>query len=288
VYYVIPQDPANSLLYKAVTGTACFGYMPPPPTRTPIPSEQRTTISDWITYFGETTVTGLAQPPNGGTVTGGGIFMIGLSRTITASANPGWTFFRWDDGNTFNPRNIIVPSCDITYTAVFQTRSPTPTPTPHSPTPTPTPRTPTPTPTGSPTPTAVLGNISTRSFVQTGDNVMIGGFIVQGSAPKTVIIRAIGPELIPFGVPNVLLNPTLELHNRAGALIASNDNWRTTIIGGIITHDQVQEILDSGRAPTDGRESAIIATLPAGNYTAIVRGVNGMTGIALVEIYALP
>ena len=64
---------------------------------------------------------------------------------------------------------------------------------------------------------------------------MIGGFIVQGTEPKTVIIRAIGPELTQFGVPNVLVNPTLELHNGTGALIASNDNWQTTIIGGIIT-----------------------------------------------------
>ena len=80
-----------------------------------------------------------------------------------------------------------------------------------------------------------LGNISTRAFVQTGDNVMIGGFIVQGTEPKRVIIRAIGPELTQYGVPNALANPTLELHNGPGALIASNDNWRTTIIGGIIT-----------------------------------------------------
>ena len=133
----------------------------------------------------------------------------------------------------------------------------------------------------------MLGNISTRSFVQTADNVMIGGFIVQGSQPKMVIIRAIGPELTQFGVPDVLANPTLELHNGAGALIASNDNWQTTIIGGIITQDQVQAILTSGRAPTDPRESAIIANLPAGNYTAIVRGVSNTTGVALVEVYDL-
>ena len=134
---------------------------------------------------------------------------------------------------------------------------------------------------------SILGNISTRSFVQTGDNVMIGGFIVQGTQPKMVIIRAIGPELTPFGVPNVLANPTLELHDGAGALIGSNDNWQTTIIGGIITQDQVQEILDSGHAPTDPMESAIIANLPAGNYTAIVRGVSNTTGVALVEVYDL-
>ena len=132
-----------------------------------------------------------------------------------------------------------------------------------------------------------LGNISTRAFVQTGENVMIGGFIVQGPQTKRVIIRAIGPELAQYGVPNPLLNPTLELHDGRGALIAFNNNWATTIIGGIITHNQVRDIMDSGHAPTDGRESAIIADLPPGNYTAIVRGVDFMTGVALVEVYVL-
>jgi hypothetical protein len=134
---------------------------------------------------------------------------------------------------------------------------------------------------------SILGNISTRSFVQTGDNVMIGGFIVQGTETKRVIIRAIGPELSQYGVPNPLANPTLELHDGPGTLIASNDNWQTTIIGGIITHDQVQDIMNSGHAPADSSESAIIADLPAGNYTAIVRGVNSTTGVALVEVYDL-
>src|SRR5213082_1176268 len=114
--------------------------------------------------------------------------------------------------------------------------------------------TPTATPPPSPTPGAVLGNISTRSFVQTGDNVMIGGFIVQGSGTKRVIIRAIGPELGQFGVPDPLQDPTLELHDGTGNLIASNDNWQTTIIGGIITHDQVQDMMNSGLAPEDPRE----------------------------------
>jgi hypothetical protein len=136
-------------------------------------------------------------------------------------------------------------------------------------------------------PTSYLGNISTRSFVQTGNDVMIGGFMVHGNQPKNVIIRAIGPELSQFGVPNFLADPTLELHNGNGALIASNDNWQTTIIGGIITSDQVQDIQNSGHAPEDGRESAIIANLPPDNYTAIVRGVNRTTGVALVEVYDL-
>ncbi len=134
---------------------------------------------------------------------------------------------------------------------------------------------------------SILGNISTRSFVQTDDNVMIGGFIVQGAQPKRVIIRAIGPDLTQYGVPDPLADPTLELHNGKGALIASNDSWLHTIIGGIITGDQVRDIRTSGYAPRDGRESAIIADLPAGNYTAIVRGVNNITGVALVEVYDL-
>jgi hypothetical protein len=139
----------------------------------------------------------------------------------------------------------------------------------------------------SPETNSILGNISTRSFVQTGDNVVIGGFIVQGAQTKRVVIRAIGPELTRYGVPNVLANPTLELHDGTGALIASNDNWTTTIIGGIITANQVRDIQASGHAPADGRESAIIADLPSGNYTAIVRGVNDTAGVGLVEVYDL-
>ena len=132
-----------------------------------------------------------------------------------------------------------------------------------------------------------LGNISTRAFVQTGENVMIGGFIVQGTGPKMVIIRAIGPELTHFGIADALSNPRLELHNGTGALIATNDDWQTTILGGIITSNQVSDIQNSGHAPTVASESAIIANLQPGNYTAIVRGVNNTTGVALVEVYDL-
>jgi len=110
-----------------------------------------------------------------------------------------------------------------------------------------------------------LGNISTRSFVETGDNVMIGGFIIRGTQPKRVIVRAIGPELTQYGVPNALADPTLELHDGTGALVASNDNWRTTHIGGIITSSQVSDIQKSGKAPGNASESAIIANLPPGN-----------------------
>jgi hypothetical protein len=141
--------------------------------------------------------------------------------------------------------------------------------------------------TAPPTPLPQLTNISTRALVETGDNVVIGGFIVQGSAANRVIIRAIGPELTQHGVADALHNPTLELHDGTGALIASNDNWVTTIIGGIITQNQVRDIMNSGHAPSNGLESAIIADLPPGNYTAIVRGVNDTTGVGLVEVYDL-
>ncbi len=139
----------------------------------------------------------------------------------------------------------------------------------------------------SPGASSSLGNISTRSFVQTGEHVMIGGFIVQGTGPKRVIIRAIGPELTQYGIADALANPRLELHNGSGALIATNDDWQTTILGGIITSNQVSDIQNSGHAPTAASESAIIANLQPGNYTAIVRGVNNTTGVALVEVYDL-
>jgi hypothetical protein len=121
-----------------------------------------------------------------------------------------------------------------------------------------------------------LANISTRGFVQTGDNVMIAGTIVQGSLPQRVIVRALGPS-VPL--PGTLADPTLEVRNGSGTLLASNNDWQT---GG-----QQPEIFATGLAPTNDRESAIVAILPAGGYTAIVRGLNGTTGVALVEVYAL-
>ena len=123
-----------------------------------------------------------------------------------------------------------------------------------------------------------LGNISTRAFVQTGDNVMIGGLIVSGPDSENVIVRAIGPSLVNFGIANALQNPFLELHDANGVLITSNDNWKDT---------QQAQIEATGLAPSDDLESAIVRTLTPGNYTAIVRGVNNTTGVALVEVFGL-
>ena len=171
--------------------------------------------------------------------------------------------------------------------------APTPTPTATATatataTPTATP-TATATATATPTPTprpATLGNISTRLQVGTGDRVMIAGFIVQGSAPKRVLIRAAGPSLTHVGVPNALANPRLELHDTTNT-IGMNNDWQTTQIGGVITSDQVAEIQNSGLAPSDPLESALIATLAPGSYTAIVQGVSGGTGVGIVEVYDL-
>jgi hypothetical protein len=123
-----------------------------------------------------------------------------------------------------------------------------------------------------------LANISTRGFVDTGDNVMIGGTIIIGSTPMRVLLRAIGPSLTNFGVPNALQDPTLELHDSQGATIGSNDNWKDS---------QRADIEATTIPPSDDRESAILQTLDPGAYTAIVRGKNDTTGVALVEVYGL-
>ena len=114
--------------------------------------------------------------------------------------------------------------------------------------------------------------------VQTGNNVGIGGFIITGSAPKTVLLRAIGPSLIHFGVPGVLADPVLELHGPGTFATITNNNWRDT---------QEAAIQATGIPPTDDSESAILATLNPGAYTAIVRGNNGTSGVGLIEIYDL-
>jgi hypothetical protein len=124
-----------------------------------------------------------------------------------------------------------------------------------------------------------LANISTRANVGVNDDVLICGFIVGGPEPKRMILRAIGPSLIGAGVIGAMANPTLELHDSTGAMIASNDDWQSSA--------QVSEISASGLAPNNPLESAIIAILEPGNYTAIVRGANNTTGIALVEAYEL-
>jgi hypothetical protein len=144
--------------------------------------------------------------------------------------------------------------------------------------PTPTPP-PFPTPTPSPSSASHLANISTRIKVGVNENVLIGGFIIKGTEPKKLILRAIGPSLAAMGVANAMTDPTLELHDSTSAVIAANNDWWLS--------PQVVEIQQSGVAPGNTAESAIIATLAPGSYTAVVSGYGGGQGVALVEVYEL-
>jgi len=127
-------------------------------------------------------------------------------------------------------------------------------------------------------PETPLINISTRGLVLTGGDVMIGGFIVQGSGPQTVVVQAIGPSLVGAGIPNALPNPMLQLvRSSDGAVIATNDDWQTA--------PNAAQILAKGLAPGNAAESAIMMSLPPGAYTAIVTGVGGQTGVGIVAVY---
>lgn len=124
-----------------------------------------------------------------------------------------------------------------------------------------------------------LRNVSARGLVGTGDNVLIGGFILGGNAlaNNAIVVRALGPSLTSSGVGNALADPIVELYNADGVLIETNDDWQDT---------QAAQITAEGLAPPDPRESAIFASLPAGNYTAVVHGHGSASGVALVEVYS--
>jgi Fibronectin type III domain len=121
-------------------------------------------------------------------------------------------------------------------------------------------------------------NVSTRSRIEPGDKVLIGGFIIGGTAGTPVIIRAIGPSLIANGVADAMLDPRMDIYDGNGTLMVSNDNWRT---------DQESSIVETGLPPADDREAAIVSTLAPGAYSAVIQGATGGSGVALFEIYAL-
>ncbi len=131
----------------------------------------------------------------------------------------------------------------------------------------------------SPLSNSKLGNMSTRGSVGTVDNILINGFIVGDVASATVVVRALGPSLASFGVSGVLSDPTLTIYDANGSVIARNDNWQDDI--------NAIDVQKNGLAPPNPLESAIVLHLPAGAYTAIVRGANGGTGVGLAEVYTL-
>lgn len=127
--------------------------------------------------------------------------------------------------------------------------------------------------------TPELVNLSTRARVLTGQNVLIAGMYISGTVSKKIVIRGIGPSLSNYGISGAMADPTIELRNSAGTLLASNDNWQQST--------QYQEIQSSGFAPSNYYESAIIATLAPGSYTTTLQGVGGTTGVGVVEVYDL-
>jgi hypothetical protein len=232
---------------------------------------------------------------------------VGNSTTATVSNLPGeMVYFAVTASNTASFESMF--STEVAYAIPSQTPIPTPTGTPSATptatasatptgtatttstpaitptltpaaTPSPSPTiVPSPTPTPSPFPISKAVNLSTRMRVQTGDNVGIGGFIITGSTPKHVLIRAIGPTLATLQIANVLADPVLELHGPDAFATITNDNWKDT---------QEAEIQATGVPPTGDLESAIVATLTPGAYTAIVRGNGSTSGVALVEVYDL-
>ena len=212
-------------------------------------------IQPYINASTNYTITTVSLPSNGGTTSGAGTFAAGTSHTVSASANSGYTFVNWTENGS-----IVSTSTNYTFTlnsnrnlvANFRVSG-----------------------TGAPAQTI---NLSTRMRVQTGENVGIGGFIITGSTSKHVLLRAIGPSLTQFGIPNVLEDPVLELHGPGAFATITNDNWRDT---------QEAAIQATGIPPTNNLESAIDATLAPGAYSAIVRGNGDTSGVALVEAYDL-
>ena len=124
-----------------------------------------------------------------------------------------------------------------------------------------------------------LANISTRGFVSTGDGVMIAGIILEGgTAQANLIVRGLGPSLTLFGIANPLLDPTIDLYDAHGSRVLFNDNWDDDPV-------QVTQLEAAGFAPASNRESALVVSLPAGAYTAVLAGNNDSTGVGLIEVY---
>jgi uncharacterized delta-60 repeat protein/uncharacterized repeat protein (TIGR01451 family) len=234
------------------------------------------------TYTKNTTITN-----NTPTSTGGPVVSYSISPALPAGLS-----FSTSTGVISGTPTAVSAATDYTVTAINSggfttvtvniTVNPQPTPTP----------TPTPTPAATPTPTptpGLVGNVSTRLPVGADDNALIEGFIVQGPAGSTkkIIVRAIGPSLAAFGIADALANPTLEIHDASNATVATNDDWQTTQVGGLITGDQSAEISASQLAPSNDLESAIIANLAPGSYTAVVRGLGNTVGTGVVDAYDL-
>ncbi|HKP02320.1 MAG TPA: Ig-like domain-containing protein [Chthoniobacterales bacterium] len=253
----LTSSPNPSNAGQSVTFTA---------TVTPVPSGS-TARTGMVTFQEGNTV--LAQVPlnASGTCSFSTSSLSPGSHSVTATYQSD-TFFALSTGSTVQQ---VGPGSSATPTPTA-TATPVPTTTPQPST------TPTPTPSGTPGPASQAVNLSTRMRVLTGNNVGIGGFIITGTGTKNVLIRAVGPSLSQFGVPDPLADPVLELHGPGAFVTVNNDNWMD---------DPVQRALieATGLQPTNNVESAIYATLDPGEYTAIISGKNNTTGVGLIEVY---
>jgi hypothetical protein len=288
-----PQDISSVFRYNPATNTwAANGTLPGPRSSGAVGS-----------YNGGTV---LAGGQNTGTILGTAIFWDPASNAW--SDLPAMLAARTNmSGASLNGSFYVVggtsesSSFTNTVQSLICTPGPTPTPTPiptATPTPTPTPTasptatatptatvaatpSPTPAPSATPTPTpapAQALNIATRMRVETGNNVLIGGFIVNGTASKNVVVRGLGPSLSAFGISDALADPTLELRGSDGSLILQNDDWQDDSA-------QAAQLTALGLAPTNSKESGLFASVQPGAYTAIVAGKNQGTGVGLVEVY---
>ncbi len=274
---------ATDTVTPSITGTSNIIHVtpfePPTPTPTPVPATHFTVDAPDIVFVGKQpfsfTVTArdaLNQTATGyaGTVhfTSDGIATLPGDSTLTNGVG---TF----EAGPFGLGTWTITATDTVNPSITGTSNPIEVYGEGQPTPTPTPS-PSPSATSTPTPPNRALNVSTRLFVQTGNNAGIGGFIVTGTAPKLLLFRGIGPSLGSVGVQDALADPTLDLRDSKGGQIQANDNWRDL---------QEQEIIQTGLAPTNDLEAAILVQLDPGSYTVILRGANNSTGVGLVEIY---
>jgi hypothetical protein len=242
-----------------------------PPTPTPTPPSPTPTATPTATATATPTATATATPT--ATVTATPTATATATPTATATATPTATVTPTATPTATTPTATATP----TATTPAATATPTATPTATTPAATATP-TATPSATPSSTPARAL-NISTRLRVESGDRVMIGGFIITGSAPKRVAVRGLGPSLANSGIAGALADPVLELRESSGVLILQNDDWQDTPIFG-------EPLMNLGLGLPHQKESGFVANLlPGASYTAILAGKNGGTGVGLVEVY---
>jgi hypothetical protein len=242
----------------------------------------------WTTPGGDFSSTASASTavdqPGDYTWSGSGLVADVQAWVSNPATNFGWAII----GNEVTPAGAVrfgsrensttPPHLDVTYIVTGPTPTPGPTATPTATgtaTPIPT-ATATPSPTPTPSPAQAL-NISTRMRVETGNNVLIAGFIITGNATKRVAIRGIGPSLTAFGVNDALADPTIELRESDGSVIFENDNWQDS--------PQAAQLVSLGLAPTHPKESGLVIALQPGNYTAILAGKNQGTGVGVGEVF---